>query len=86
MGLRAGSGGGFREVTGGSLWLVLELELEFVRESRLSGEGGRERDGGGGGLLEMRHNMYAGNVVLCAMRLTLFGYAGSNLGKTDLQR
>ena len=52
MGLRAGSGGGgFGEVTGGSLWLVLELEPEFVREGFFSGDGGRERGGGGGGLL-----------------------------------
>jgi hypothetical protein len=51
----AGSGGGF---TGGSLWLVLILELEFVRESCLSGEGGRERDEG------MSHKIYAGNAAM----------------------
>lgn len=51
MWLRAGSGGGFREEIGGSLWLAPSLDLEFVRESCISGECGRERDGGGGGLL-----------------------------------
>lgn len=65
MALRAGSGGGgFREVIGGSLWLALELEQEFVRESCLSGECGRERDGGGGGGLVGRcHDVYAGNMA-----------------------
>ena len=56
MRLRAGSGGRFREATGRSLWLALELELEFVRESCLSGECGRERDGEG--LIKRCDDMY----------------------------
>ena len=65
MGSRAGSGGeGFREVTGGSLWLVLELEPEFVHEGLFSGDGGRERGGCGGYLLQMYDNIRAGNVGL----------------------
>lgn len=69
-------------VTGRSLRLVLELEPEFVREGCMRGEGGRERDGGGGGgLAEISYNSCAGNVGLGAMRLTLFEYGESNLGK-----
>jgi hypothetical protein len=54
MGLRAGSGGGgFGEVTGGSLLLMPELEPESAREGCVRGEGGRDQiGGGGGGLLE----------------------------------